>query len=90
MTWANAVTLATVRKTLAECYPGEAIEIIATFDIAHVGREADHQGVLITHDGLPEIAIVDATGFPLATRARTGWSIISPNTGLRAAVRAET
>lgn len=37
MTWANAATLAEARESLAERYPGETVENIETFDIAHIG-----------------------------------------------------
>jgi hypothetical protein len=47
---------------LAERYPGEHIEILDTFDLAYAGWECDSQGALITHDGVPELVIIDQVG----------------------------
>lgn len=47
---------------LSERFPGEKIEIITLFDIAHVGWECDSQGALIRRDGRPELVIVDQVG----------------------------
>lgn len=47
MTWADRAALARARERLTERYPGETVEIIETFDIAHIGWEADYQGALI-------------------------------------------
>lgn len=74
MTWANAATLAEARERLAERYPGETVEIIETFDIAHIGWESDCQGALIAHDGMPQIVIIDETGIPFG-RSTADWLV---------------
>ena len=61
-TWAYEGALENAREQLAERFPGEAIEIVDTFDIAHIGWEFDYQGALITRDGRPELVVIDATG----------------------------
>jgi hypothetical protein len=60
--WATESGLAHALAELQERYPGEAIEIVETFDIAWVGWECDANGALITHDGFPEIVIIDQVG----------------------------
>ena len=61
--WADdEFALELARTNLAERYPGEAVEIVETFDIAHSGWECDDKGALITRDGAPEIVIVDRIG----------------------------
>lgn len=62
MTWANEAELKRALETLKERYPGAAIEIITTFDIAHSGWECDSQGALILRDRNPELVIVDQVG----------------------------
>ncbi|AEQ52701.1 hypothetical protein [Pelagibacterium halotolerans] len=62
MTWANEGALKHAIETLADRYPGENIEIVSTFDIAHAGWECDSRGALIRRDGKPELIIVDQTG----------------------------
>ncbi|MAN77463.1 MAG: hypothetical protein CML24_09800 [Rhizobiales bacterium] len=47
---------------LAERFPGEKLEIISMFDIAHSGWECDSPGALIRRDGVPELVIIDQTG----------------------------
>ncbi len=49
-------------ETLAERFPGEKLEIVTLFDIAHVGRECDSRGALILRDGVPELVIIDQRG----------------------------
>lgn len=62
MTWADHdIDFEHALAELSERFPGERIEILEAFDIAHIGWECDYQGALITHDGVPELVIVDAT-----------------------------
>ncbi len=61
-TWATESALEHAAQVLAERYPSERIEILEAFDIAWSGWEFDYQGALITHDGVPELVIVDETG----------------------------
>ena len=58
MTWANEAALEHAREVLKERYPGQAIEILTTFDIAHAGWEC----ALILLDGQPDLVIVDQVG----------------------------
>ncbi|WP_417582950.1 hypothetical protein [Pelagibacterium sp.] len=62
MTWANEAELKRALEDLQERYPGEHIEIVTTFDIAHAGWECDSRGALILRDDRPEIVIVDQVG----------------------------
>lgn len=62
MSWANEFALEDAREWLAERYPDEQVDILSTFDIGYVGWEMDYQGALVTHDGVPELVIVDQTG----------------------------
>jgi hypothetical protein len=74
MTWATESALAAADTILAERYPGETVEILQAFDIAHIGWEADHQGALISHDGMPEIVVIDAIGIPLG-HSEADWLV---------------
>lgn len=44
---------------LKENFPGDRVEILATFDIAWVGWECDWKGALVAANGVPELVIVD-------------------------------
>lgn len=62
MTWSDdEAALEHAIERLQKRYPGQKIEIITAFDIAHVGWEFDYQGALIRHGGVPELVIVDQT-----------------------------
>jgi hypothetical protein len=74
MTWPHKGVLERAREVLTKRYPGETIEIVRLFDIAHVGWEADHQGTLATHDGIPEIVVIDDTGIPFG-RPIADWLV---------------
>ena len=46
---------------LAENFPGDSVEILATFDVAWSGWECDWKGALVSANGVPELVIVDGT-----------------------------
>lgn len=58
--WADSEhALKRARELLADRYPNSSPAILATFDIAYSGWEADYMGALITVDGVPEIVVID-------------------------------
>ena len=62
MTWSDdEAALEHAIERLQKRYPGEKIEVITAFDIAHVGWEFDYQGALVTRDGVAELVIVGQT-----------------------------
>lgn len=46
---------------LAENFPGDQVEVLATFDVAWSGWGCDWKGALVAASGVPELVIVDGT-----------------------------